>query len=51
MKQEEKRFDISPVKVESIIISNKAMITTQAVAMAMENNIDAGKIPIQWQKP
>ncbi len=40
LKQEEKKFDISPLKVESIIISNKAMITTQAIAMALEHNID-----------
>lgn len=40
LKQDEKKFDISPVKVESIIISNKAMITTQAICMALEHNID-----------
>ncbi|MGB9498217.1 MAG: CRISPR-associated endonuclease Cas1 [Dissulfuribacterales bacterium] len=40
LKNEDKRFDISPQKVESIIISNKAMITSQAVVAALENNID-----------
>ena len=40
LKNEDKRFDISPQKVESIIISNKAMITSQAVVSALENNID-----------
>ncbi len=40
LKQEEKKFDISPNKVESIIVSNKAMVTTQAVVMALEHNID-----------
>jgi|GEM_PF-5356224 CRISPR-associated protein Cas1 len=28
------------MKVESIIISNKAMISTQAISLALENNID-----------
>lgn len=36
----ENRLDLSPVKVESIIISNKAMISTQAVCLALEHNID-----------
>jgi len=40
LKNEDKRFDISPQKIESIIISNKAMITSQAVVAALENNID-----------
>ncbi len=40
LKQKEKIFDISPLKVESIVISNQAMITTQAVVQALENNID-----------
>lgn len=40
LKQKEKNFNISPHKVESIVISNQAMISTQAIAMAMENNID-----------
>ncbi len=33
-------LDLSPMKIESIIISNKAMISTQAVSLALENNID-----------
>jgi CRISP-associated protein Cas1 len=36
----ENRLDLSPMKVESIIISNKAMISTQAISLALENNID-----------
>ncbi len=40
LKQKEKVFDISPLKVESIVITNQAMISTQAVAMALEHNID-----------
>lgn len=40
LKQKEKLFDISPLKVESIVISNQAMISTQAIALALEHNID-----------
>ncbi len=40
LKHEEKRFDISPLKVESIILTNKAMLSTQAVVLALEHNID-----------
>ena len=40
LKQKEKSFEISPVKVESVIISNQAMITSQAIVMALEHNID-----------
>ena len=40
LKQKDKRFDISPLKVESIVISNQAMITTQAIILALEHNID-----------
>jgi CRISPR-associated protein Cas1 len=36
----ENRLDLSPMKVESIIITNKAMISTQAISLALENNID-----------
>ncbi len=36
----EKILDLSPMKIESIIISNKAMISTQAISLALENNID-----------
>ena len=40
LKQKEKVFDISPLKVESLIISNQAMLSTQAVVLALEHNID-----------
>ncbi len=40
LKQQEKTFDISPLKVESVVISNQAMLSTQAVALALEHNID-----------
>ncbi len=40
LKQKEKHFEISPLKVESIVISNQAMITSQVVVMALEHNID-----------
>jgi len=40
LKQKERQFDISPLKVEGIVISNQAMITSQAVVMALEHNID-----------
>jgi len=40
LKQKDKVFDISPIKVESIVISNQAMISSQAVVLALENNID-----------
>ncbi len=40
VKAEEKIFEISCKKVSSIIISTAAYITTDAIKMAMENNID-----------
>ena len=40
LKQKERVFDVSPLKVESIVISNQAMISTQAIAQALEHNID-----------
>ena len=40
LKQKERVFDISPLKVESIVVSNQAMISTQAIAQALEHNID-----------
>ena len=40
LKNKERRFDVSPQKIESIVISNQAMITTQAIVAALENNID-----------
>jgi len=36
----ENRLDLAPIKVESILISNKAMISSQAISLALENNID-----------
>lgn len=40
LKCKEQILDISPVKVESIVISNQAMISTQAISKALEHNID-----------
>lgn len=40
LKQQEKVMDVSPLKVESIVVSNQAMITSQAVVLALEHNID-----------
>jgi CRISPR-associated protein Cas1 len=40
LKQKEKVVDISPLKVESIVISNQAMISSQAIVLALEHNID-----------
>ena len=40
LKQQERVFDVSPFKVESIVVSNQAMISTQAVVLALEHNID-----------
>ena len=40
LKQKDKLYDISPLKVESIVISNQAMISTQAIVLALEHNID-----------
>ena len=40
LKQNERVFDISPLKVESIIISNRAIISTQAIVLALEHNVD-----------
>jgi len=40
LKNKDKRFDVSPIKIESIVISNQAMITTQAIVAALQNNID-----------
>jgi CRISPR-associated protein Cas1 len=40
VKTDEKVFEISCKKVSSILISTSAYITTDAVKMAMENNID-----------
>jgi len=40
LKQKDKVYDISPLKVESIVISNQAMISSQAIVLALEHNID-----------
>jgi CRISPR-associated protein Cas1 len=40
LKQKDKLFDISPLKVESIVISNQAMISSQAIILSLEHNID-----------
>jgi len=40
LKHKENVFDISPFKVESIVITNQAMISTQAIVLALEHNID-----------
>lgn len=40
LKQQERTLDVSPLKVESIVISNQAMISTQALVLALEHNID-----------
>ena len=38
--KDEKKTDISPRKVESIVFCNQAFISTQALVLAMEHNID-----------
>ncbi|GBC60645.1 CRISPR-associated endonuclease Cas1 [Desulfonema ishimotonii] len=40
LKNRDDRLDLSPLKVESIVISNQAMISSQAVVLALEHNID-----------
>jgi len=40
LKSKEKSMDISALKVESIVFTNQAMLTTQAVVLALEHNID-----------
>jgi len=40
LKQQERTFDISPSKVGSLVVTNQAIISTQAVALALEHNID-----------
>lgn len=40
LKRQEQSFEISPRKVESLVISNQAMITSQAIVLALEHNID-----------
>ncbi len=36
----ENKLELSPLKLESIIISNQAMISTAAISLALEHNID-----------
>jgi CRISPR-associated protein Cas1 len=40
LKNREKQADFSPLKVESLVLCNKASLSTQAVALALEHNID-----------
>lgn len=40
LKNKDDKMDISPLKLESIVITNKAMISSQAVVLALEHNID-----------
>lgn len=40
IQNETDRMDIAAPRVESIILSNKVMITTQSIVLALENNID-----------
>ncbi len=40
LKNKDDKLDVSPLKVESIVITNKASITSQAVVLALEHNID-----------
>ena len=40
LSNKEKFFDVSPEKVESIVITNKAVVSTQSIVLALENNID-----------
>ena len=37
---EDRLLDVSPEKLESIVITNKAMISTQTIMLALEHNID-----------
>lgn len=48
LKQKDQVFDISPLKVESIVISNQAMISTQAIILALEHNIDTIFMGFLW---
>ena len=40
LKHRDKVLDISPLKLERIVITNQAMISTQALVLALEHNID-----------
>ena len=39
-KRDDKRFDVAASKITSIVITNQASISTQAVVLALENNVD-----------
>ncbi len=39
-KQVDAMIDISPLKLESIVVSNKVLISSQAISLALEHNID-----------
>lgn len=40
VKTEDKEFEVSPKKIESILITTGAYLSTDAIKFAMENNID-----------
>lgn len=40
LKLQDRVMDVSPLKVESIVITNQAMISSQAIVLALEHNID-----------
>lgn len=40
LSNEDRHLDVSPEKLESIVTTNKALISTQAVVLALEHNID-----------
>ncbi|MGM0608835.1 MAG: CRISPR-associated endonuclease Cas1 [Candidatus Muiribacteriota bacterium] len=40
IQNENDKVDIAASKIESLIISNKAMLSTQSIILALENNID-----------
>jgi len=40
VKHRDRVFDVSPLKIESIVISSQAMISTRAVVQALQHNID-----------
>ncbi|MBM4288749.1 MAG: hypothetical protein FJ135_11520 [Deltaproteobacteria bacterium] len=40
LKLQDRVMDVSPLKVETIVITNQAMISSQAVVLALEHNID-----------
>ena len=40
LKNKDRTLDVSPLKVESVVLCSQASISTQAVVQALENNID-----------